>query len=63
MKTRILALLAVGTLGCGVLYAYREPRPDGPENDMVTTAQVSSNAPLLDREVPARIESATFALG
>jgi hypothetical protein len=63
MRVRLLAFVGVGALGCATLLAHREARPDGPEDEVATTARVSSNAPAIDRAIPARIESATFALG
>ena len=63
MKTRLLAFVALGAISGAAFLVLNEGRAGGPEDDMASTAPLSSNAPLIDRNLPARIESATFALG
>jgi hypothetical protein len=72
MRRTIVALLVIGALGCAAILAGRPTHADGPEDAMADTAPtvsnapvaaVASNAPPIDREVPVKLETATFALG
>lgn len=62
MRSKTVALLFALALGGAALVA-RAARPEGPEATAMTTAPVSSNAPAIDRRAPAKVETATFALG
>jgi hypothetical protein len=56
-KRALLAALGLVLGGAGALAAFREERPMSPLSAPV------GEAPAIDREVPAKLETATFALG
>ncbi len=56
------AILFGLALGGFAALAARSARSDG-DHDMATTAPVDSNRPAIDRRVPDKLETATFACG
>ena len=62
-----LALAVTLTLGLVALVApvlvSRPALLDAQEDRMATTARVASSVPAIDLKVPAKVETATFALG
>lgn len=63
MRTSHSTLLGLALGGVVALGAARSARSGGDEDAMATTAPVGSNRPAIDRRTPAKLETATFALG
>jgi hypothetical protein len=65
MKTTLLAAISAALAAFGVCALADDPPAGNQEDPMAptATADVKKTLPPIDRDVPAKLETATFALG